>query len=68
MGLNVGLYVIDITGNRANLSDIKGLQMLQRLLDTGDERKNPLSNIWIIFNKYDNLSDSLQNSVDARIG
>ena len=68
MGLNIGLYVIDITGNRVNLSDIKGLQMLQRLLDTGDERKNPLSNIWIIFNKYDNLSDSLQNSVDARIG
>ena len=37
MGLNVGLYIIDITNSRANTSDIKGLQMLQRLLDTGDE-------------------------------
>ena len=62
MGLNLGLYVIDITHNRVNMSDVKGLKMLERLLDNGKD-DNSLEKIYIVFNKIDLIADEQRENV-----
>ena len=51
--MNIALYVIDITQNRFDMADIKGLKMIQRILDTSD-----FNETYIVLNKSDCLTKS----------